>query len=184
MAVLDSRRRSSIETGHLDEKRARRTSGVFTIAVRYGLGIVGIPEVGRNGVRGNCNASGICRHRVSITFRRHSLTAADRQSTLPSEAIVDRHGACDFHQTAINGPKLTQKKRLTVRTRESQQIDSFERIVRIRFAVLGWRVDYELPAPFCRRGDAKKRFFLCTPRVHRSTVFVIFSPFLPVSPNQ
>lgn len=48
MAVLDSRRRSSIETGHLDEKRARRTSGVFTIvAVRYGLGIVGKPEVGQ-----------------------------------------------------------------------------------------------------------------------------------------
>jgi hypothetical protein len=43
----------------------------------------------------------------------------------------------DFHQTAINGPKLTQKKGNTVSIREKViELIRLE-IVRIRFAALG-----------------------------------------------
>jgi hypothetical protein len=34
------------------------------------------------------------------------------------KAVTDGYKASDFHQTAINGPKLTQKKGNTISTRE------------------------------------------------------------------
>jgi hypothetical protein len=65
------------------------------------------------------------------------------------EAVTDGHKASDFHQTAINGPKLTQKKgKHSQHSREVSELIPLG-IVRIRFAALGgiWITNRQLGIP-------------------------------------
>src|SRR6266481_1330953 len=100
------------------------------------------------------------------------------------ETVANGHKASDFHQTSINGPKFTQKKRKhSQHTQEVIELILLE-IVRIRFAALGgaW-ITNRLLCLCVRAGMPKRRSFPCTPRVPRFSVFAVFLPFA-ISQNQ